>query len=282
MSIVRKRDNQKGRLYSAERGAFIGFHRSVYSSDEAIQKYVDKIVNSSWWKKHTNISHVIVDSGKKRAGADAWREYRIFPVKGKTTGVRNEIRLRIGRIRFAPGLRNHFVALHELSHIVIYDIQRENKWTDHGPEFAKVYLALVHKFLGKHYEDNLKESFKRHKVSYRSSFKVEALVSYNNHKEPPAKIIIEKKKSYRFTAKVSDALDCLMEHYQFSIYHVRFNIRQGRVKPDDIYKWMKKLGYEWKKNYNHSYLRNEWIIVKPIAYARNIEFVNILKVWEKS
>lgn len=242
MSIVRKRDSQKNKLYIAERVAFPAFHHVTYATDEAIQKnYIAKIVKSSWWKKHCSVTCVLVEKGK-RVGADAFQEMRRYQ---RPDG--SFVRLPTGIIRYGNSMRNEYVTLHELAHIIIWDHQKEHRWTDHGPEFAKVFLMLVRRFLGKSSEKTLKDAFKEHRVDCRTSFKPVPTKPLHDPQNIKANIVSTSQKTsiHRYTQKVSDALDvlCVYSSAPYFFHDMRERIRDGRLKQSEIYSWVRKFGY---------------------------------------
>ena len=53
---------------------------------------------------------------------------------------------------------------HEMSHVINY---QRGPADHHGPNFAKAYLEVVCKFIGNDEYEELKESFKKHKVKYK-------------------------------------------------------------------------------------------------------------------
>lgn len=146
------RDNQKQKLYNAEREAFKGLPcNELHDLSVAdCQAFIDKIVNSRWWRgRYTLLSSPEVKSGKGARWATA-RPYEhsiVLPLWA----------------------RKPWVMLHELAHYApeYKRIGRRFRIASHGPEFAKEYLALVERWIGKKEADLLRAAYKTNRVKYR-------------------------------------------------------------------------------------------------------------------
>lgn len=150
----RQRDNQRAKLYKAEREAFKGKFPCDELHDwsvEDCQRYVDKIQKSKWWKKRCRFyPRIIVGDGRGHRRAVAYH----------MTLSRN------------PGIalplwsRKEWVILHELAHHLVYG-HHPNGSAAHGREFAKEFLALVRRWLGPEEAKALKAAFKANRVKSR-------------------------------------------------------------------------------------------------------------------
>lgn len=133
------RDNQRGRVYAAERAAANqhGIFWSQTISNDALQGWVNTVldkrpIRSRWGNRH-------IDVVLKRGGrALAW---------GKS------------RITLPLGGRNEWVMLHEIAHCLT-----PGQYAPHGPEFAGVYLFLVQTVLGPEKAATLRQAFKEERV----------------------------------------------------------------------------------------------------------------------
>lgn len=145
------RDNQKQKLYNAEREAFKGLPCDELHdlSVADCQAFIDKIVNSRWWKGRYTLSTLPeVKSGKGARWATArYGEHSIV---------------------LPLWARKPWVMLHELAHYASRHKRGSNKTiAPHGPQFAKEYLALVERWIGKKEADLLRATYKTKRVKYR-------------------------------------------------------------------------------------------------------------------
>ena len=137
----RLRDNQRSKVYEAER---IIFHRGQeFKNMKDINKYVNHICKSMFWKKLNGSLDIDVKDGRGRRKPCAFNSYTIaLPRWG----------------------RQEAVILHELTHTLIsfngYYLAH------HGNEFAKMYLNLVRHYMGREFYLDLKTSFKKFHVHY--------------------------------------------------------------------------------------------------------------------
>lgn len=147
------RDNQRQRIYNSERDAF----ETKFPCDELhglsveeCQEYIDKIVNSRWWKGRYNLRmspRIKSGKGARHATARRGEHSIVLPLWA----------------------RKKWVMLHELAHYAChYTPQSFRKsLAPHGPEFAKEYLALIQRWVGKEEADALRTSYKKNRVKYR-------------------------------------------------------------------------------------------------------------------
>ena len=141
--MKRPRDSQRSKLYEAEGGDFIpkGNHLPTVA---AIQSYVDGIVGSRWWKNRFTITTVYVEDGRSHRTALAF----CSPSAGWITMPR--------------WTRHERYILHELAHVAT-----PNDCAAHGREFARNFLLLVGRWMGRDAAKVLKASFDQHRVKWR-------------------------------------------------------------------------------------------------------------------
>lgn len=148
MSCVR--DSQRQKLYDAEREAFT--YNQDFSSWEELVKYVDKLTSSYWYKSRCAHLPILKYSGHKYRG-------------GATCNYRT--------IVFGVNSYCKWIVIHELSHVIInYLYQFElNKIAGHGPEFAKMYLEMIGRFLGEEARETLRKSYVKYGVKFTENVK---------------------------------------------------------------------------------------------------------------
>ena len=140
--MAKIRDNQRAKLYRAERES-LREHGCTFKDLKEVNKYIDRILRSSYWKKLHGSSHMEVRDGRGRRSACAFDRQTIALPKWARSDV---------------------IILHELAHTVVNFNYK--KVADHGREFAKEYLGLVKRFMGREYYLILKESYKKNHVHY--------------------------------------------------------------------------------------------------------------------
>lgn len=151
------RDNQRQRLYNAERAfensnasraalKYLANGKKVDStgnvSIESCQSYIDYVLTSSWFQSRW---------GQKKMTA-IHKTYGGATASNGWTGA---------RIALPPWARTEWVMLHEIAHHLT-----PNKYAVHGPEFAGVLLTLVRYQMGVDRAKSLRESYKAHRVRY--------------------------------------------------------------------------------------------------------------------
>lgn len=162
----RPRDAQRQRLYNAEREVFSWKDEDgdLDGSVEAAQAFVDRVQNSSWFKRmeveggsrwvpwNASRDRLIVSSTYKgsrwsRAGG------RVVKYRGRWHPV----------LSIVKGHRVHsWVLLHEMCHWLAPDHAR------HNAAYARIYLSGVERFFGKVKARELRVSYKKHRVKYRA------------------------------------------------------------------------------------------------------------------
>lgn len=148
------RDNQRSRLYAAERAAFdhAGTKPDFQSTDECYE-YLQKVISGKVFQRHYPYVKdwtIVIRAGQGSRKASAsrvqsgWDEFHC--------------------ITLPKWARRKAVILHELAHH-INDVESRNKpYATHGWEFAAIFLDLVQKGMGKEDRQRLKDEFKARKV----------------------------------------------------------------------------------------------------------------------
>jgi len=144
------RDNQKGRVYAAERASKLERHKSQAMSIAECQAYVDRVLSSAYvMRKYPTRSgdprRIHVEHG--RGGGYA------------TLGWNGSI------IRLGVWGRQPVVVLHEVAHHIA-GLSHAHDW-----KFAAVFLDLVRHFMGAEAGDTLKAEYKAQRVRYRQPVK---------------------------------------------------------------------------------------------------------------
>jgi putative metallohydrolase (TIGR04338 family) len=138
------RDNQRSRIYAAERVLFASGLSDPLVTVPEMQAYAERVISSAWWRKqwpHTR-SVTITDGRSRRRG-------NCCPTM---TGW---------RIAMPRWTRHTGYLLHELAHTTSSD--------RHGPRFARNYLLLVKRYMGVEAFDVLIESFRLNGVDWEGS-----------------------------------------------------------------------------------------------------------------
>lgn len=151
---MKLRDVQKSKVYTAE--AVLEKHcTKVMCTMDGLRAYVDKVVSSKRFMDISKLSRVptveIHDGGGSRRGAFTPRGFHSF------------------RLRMPKFARNEWYVLHELAHYLVYlrELREGNKMQSHGWQFCQSYLDLVSFFLGVSAHDELRDSFRHHRVRYK-------------------------------------------------------------------------------------------------------------------
>jgi len=143
---VWENDTQRQKLYDAEQHAGVRIRTEldeieVLSSIENIQKFVNKLTVSAWFRKRFG-QHFITVKSKRGYGASA--------------------QLCSNTIRFSKYSRSMIIVLHEIAHIV----KKPGAGGAHGRFFARTLIELVEHVVGKGAAKILKEHFKEGRVKY--------------------------------------------------------------------------------------------------------------------
>jgi len=135
-------DPQRKKVYEAE--SSVGQGKGFYSV-KGMQKYINNIVKSEWFKKNFDIDHVQVYEQKKASYACAF-----IPCP------------RIGAIWIPKKMFKELTVLHELSHIVT-----SLNVPYHGTLFVSNYIKLVKEYMGKKKAIQISERFKTYNVRWK-------------------------------------------------------------------------------------------------------------------
>jgi putative metallohydrolase (TIGR04338 family) len=136
----RARDSQRSKLYTAER---VLHGKPDFKTVQECQAFVDQVMATRYVKARW-LAHITVRPGLGHTNATAQ----------PSTAV----------IQLPLWSRQRAVILHEMAHCLNDDQRRAYAW--HGPEFAGLFLGLVHHVLGAEAAAQLRESFRDNKVRY--------------------------------------------------------------------------------------------------------------------
>ncbi len=139
-----ERDSQRSRLYKAERDITIP-NGNYLSSVQDIQNYVDKIINSAWWRNRFSLKQIIVKGGRTGCSACGYLLRRS----------------KIGIIKMPHWSRYELWILHEIAHTVV-----DRPYAPHGRLFAKIYLELVRHKMKSAAHKALKGSYQKYNVKF--------------------------------------------------------------------------------------------------------------------
>lgn len=151
MTIERPRETQRIKLYKAE--TVLRKYAQPLPEITDIERYIKKVFQ---------YAHL-----KRRYGDHLLRD--IIVKDGR--GCRNA--LAFGRFSIAIPLwaRDTHIVLHEVAHIIAHRVYGTYKIAGHGWEYAGVYLEVVRAAMGVEAHNELKASFKKHKVRYTKPVK---------------------------------------------------------------------------------------------------------------
>lgn len=144
---AQSRDFQRQRVYDAERIRFFDNFEANTEPKMTLREcraFVARVLKSKHWQSRTDIYRVDIKDGRGCRHAKA-RFHRIY-----SGYVLLDVQ---GEIVLPRWARNKQVILHELAHIIAEGDQ-------HGEYFAKVYVDLVSRFLGREVAAMLRADFK--------------------------------------------------------------------------------------------------------------------------
>lgn len=145
------KDTQQTAVYEAENILLKKFslkHWFIFRL--RVWKYVNDIVDTTWWKSTTDISEVMVGKAKVLTNPCS---FGVFTAKDNT---------KFGYIKIPFPFRHKLIVLHELAHVLTENMESDQ----HGAKFCAVYLELVNLFIGEEAYSDLKLSFDKHNVKY--------------------------------------------------------------------------------------------------------------------
>lgn len=153
----RQRDNQRSKVYAAERKHSLWREESQYDSISYVQVWVDSICKTRWFKNR--YPNYALDTSVM------YRKHGIKVLDGR--GRVRPCGSTRGFVKLPVWSRSDLIILHEIAHVVT----RRNGYHGplpafHGRDFCANYLALVRRFLGKEAGDELKACFKNKRVKY--------------------------------------------------------------------------------------------------------------------
>lgn len=138
------RDSQRSKVYRAE--AVLSKHCTPLKELHHIEAFVEKVRSSARVQDH--FPHLTEDPVRVKAARG-----------GRSTAFYRGISI-------SQWHRNDWVVLHELAHIQVQRQHGHWKVAGHGREYCAVYLKLVLWFIGREAHDELKASFKEHRVKF--------------------------------------------------------------------------------------------------------------------
>jgi len=147
------RDNQKSKLYLAERAAFGAEFTALIGdgSIEAAERYAESIVKSETWMR------LRARHGQVRPNGTCWIKEQGIEVKPKSGGRA----LGGGRlIQLPEWARTKAIVLHELTHCLV------GGGMGHNWPFARAYADLCGMFLGDAARKALHAAYKVHRVKH--------------------------------------------------------------------------------------------------------------------
>lgn len=149
-------DRQRQRVYQSE--SVLSNAGRVFRSVDQMQRYVDRIVESDWWKERSKVEEVFVFLGRK----DSSTAYA-HPAGSYWYGVQQDCPF----ITIPPTwAARDTIILHELAHIMVPSVEA------HGPAFCTAFIELVTKFMGTLRGRQLRESMDEHGVTHEIGKKV--------------------------------------------------------------------------------------------------------------
>jgi putative metallohydrolase (TIGR04338 family) len=143
---MRERDSQRSKVYRAESDA--ATRGGSFETIPEIEAYLERVFSHEWFKRHhPHALRFLVKDGRGRRKAC-----------GGAQGL-------CVVMSMPKWFRTEDVVLHELAHgLVELKWGRGTAW--HGWEFCKTLLELVRHYIDAESADNLRLSFKEHRVRY--------------------------------------------------------------------------------------------------------------------
>lgn len=142
---MRERDTQRARLYAAD--DVLQPHAELMPTVADMEAFVRKMwkskrVAESWPKAHARGIPEVLD-GRGRRNAGGWHRGITMPKWSRRTDV----------------------VIHEIAHCIVWR-ELGSEIAGHGWQFCSVYLRLVLLFMGREVHDELKSSFKKHRIRF--------------------------------------------------------------------------------------------------------------------
>lgn len=151
---MKERDTQRARLYAAD--DVLHKHAKPLPTVDCMQAFVrnmwkSKRLAESYPKAHRRGVPTVYD-GRGRTNAGGWD----------------------GGITMPKWSRRSDVVIHEIAHCIVWR-ELGSETAGHGWQFCSVYLRLVLLFMGREQHDELKASFKAHRVKFTAPRKLKPL-----------------------------------------------------------------------------------------------------------
>jgi putative metallohydrolase (TIGR04338 family) len=153
-----QKDYGRQNLYSAEEASNLWrFAEEGFDSVKQCQAYVDRVLETKWWKKrYKHIKHIFV---YKRSYAWSYAEERPPTTENMTEKQKNTKWQ--GAINLTRFSMDKCTILHELAH---FAVGLEN---GHNEDFCTALLAINRRFLGVEAATILEKNYKKHNVKYK-------------------------------------------------------------------------------------------------------------------
>ncbi len=151
------RDQQRGKLYRAEGIVFDkGWNKNEYQTLAQCQAFLDKLAKDKtlnrWYPKLAQtLKKTTLEDGRGRRAACC--EYGL----GGTYTLKMPV-----------WSRSRWTLCHELAHALNAEMHGYWRVAGHGWQFARIYIFLVQRGIGKQAADELKKSFKKHHVKFQA------------------------------------------------------------------------------------------------------------------
>lgn len=148
--MIKERDYQKKKLYSAEDSVMPLFGELDLNAKEKVKNYVYLITESKWWKeKYTGLPVVVTFAN----------------IRGARTNIDT------ANLRFSEDydkfIYNKMTVIHELAHLLLPNMGVAT--INHTPEFAWLMLIMVRRYLGDAIANKLEDTFINSCVKYSSA-----------------------------------------------------------------------------------------------------------------
>lgn len=181
-ATTERRPPARLRVYRAEDAAIAAHPVPLLDGSlAAAQAYADRITRSSWWRKNCPASWM-GDDARDSLLIDETRPPRRIIVtqrRGQSGGVAERMLFRYrGRwlphiglgtgepVSGRPAIADPWVILHEVAHIMA--ASADNGERGHGREFARFYLLLVRRWLGRDAARALRDGYCAEGVKHRA------------------------------------------------------------------------------------------------------------------
>ena len=153
--LQRPRDSQRQKLYAAERWTRV--RSKMFKDLRGVRKYTKRVLKHKWFKQRW--PHIVyINVRKIRCDSNAHGWY----AGGGVVAI---------QIPKAMWAMKEVVVLHEIAHGITEYEFGVNKTAWHGREFAKIFASLVQHYMGTEAGQELRTSYRKHRVKWRSNGK---------------------------------------------------------------------------------------------------------------